>query len=241
MYRIQLHVHTKYSHDSILPFWMLYRKCLAKKIDYIAITEHNTIDGGVAFQQYCLTRGNKVKVIVGEEIMTTGGEIIGLFLNKNISPGRSPGQTIQEIKKQGGIVYVPHPYDEKRNKTVLKEVYIKRYSTDIDCIESHNGRNISKKFDIVQNEIANKYDLLKVIGSDAHTYFEIGRNYMESDIPPTSSYEFIRSIKSPRCQYYIHDCLDFCHLITKFARIVILIKKGDFSGLCRIVYKRIKR
>ena len=69
--------------------------------------------------------------------MTTAGEIIGLYINEHINSGMSPEETVAEIKRQGGIVYVPHPYDEKRYKTVLKEPYIEKLQSQIDCIEVH--------------------------------------------------------------------------------------------------------
>ncbi|MCI6030765.1 PHP domain-containing protein, partial [Dialister succinatiphilus] len=96
-YRIITHVHTKYSHDSLLPFFLLYNKCIKKSVDYIAITEHNNIKGAVAFRNYCANKGNKIKVIIGEEIMTSEGEIIGLFLNQEIKPFQSPEKTVDEI------------------------------------------------------------------------------------------------------------------------------------------------
>ena len=147
MFKVEFHVHTKYSHDSMLPLWLLYLKCRLKKIDYIAITEHNNIIGALKFKKFCKKRGSQVKVIVGEEIMTSGGEIIGLFLCKKIQAGMTPEDTISEIRKQKGVVYIPHPYDEKRHKTVLKEEYIKANILNIDCIECHNGEGSTKKHD----------------------------------------------------------------------------------------------
>ena len=72
--RIETHVHTRYSKDSVQCFWPLYLKCRSKKIDVIAITEHNNIEGGQAFQKFCCKRGSKLQVIVGEEIFTDSGE-----------------------------------------------------------------------------------------------------------------------------------------------------------------------
>lgn len=114
--KIELHCHTKYSDDSLLLFHALYWKCVACGIRYIAITEHNNLRGAEAFASFCRKRGNKVSVIKGEEIFTSQGEIIGLFLDSEIEPGLSPEETILRIREQNGIVYVPHPYDQKRKK-----------------------------------------------------------------------------------------------------------------------------
>lgn len=83
--KLEMHVHTKYSKDSLLPFWVLYLKCRICGIDYIAITEHNNIDGAKEFERYCERYGSKISVIIGEEIFTSEGEIIGLFLREELN------------------------------------------------------------------------------------------------------------------------------------------------------------
>ena len=238
-YRIITHVHTKYSHDSLLPFFLLYNKCIKKGVDYIAITEHNNIKGAVAFKNYCANRGNKLKVIIGEEIMTSEGEIIGLFLNQEIKPFQSPEKTVDEIKKQHGIVYIPHPYDEKRYKTVLADTALQRIRKLVDCIECHNGRNISSLYDKKQMEIAVKYDLRKVIGSDAHTIFEVGYNYMESSIAPDSAEKFKEALDG--LEFYPHGCLKYAHQLTRLARLVRLIERGKFNELYRIILRKFRK
>lgn len=237
-YRLELHVHTKYSHDSIMPFWILYLKCRLCGITHIAITEHNNIDGAMAFREYCLAKGNQLKVIIGEEIMTTDGEIIGLFLNKEINPMQSPCETINAILAQNGVVYVPHPFDKKRYKTVLVEKAILENKDKINCIECHNGRNISSEYSLMQERIADKYGLFKVIGSDAHTIFEVGRNYMDVEVEPRDVQSFMDAIKN--ATFHKSNCLKFCHTITKFARLIKFVQKGDFDGLYRVINKRIR-
>ena len=119
-----MHIHTKYSHDSLLCFIPLYIKLKICKIDCVAVTEHNNILGALKFKEFCKKNNLNISVIVGEEIMTESGEIIGLFLSRNIPKGLSAEDTIRQIREQDGIVYIPHPYDEKRNKTVLDESVI---------------------------------------------------------------------------------------------------------------------
>ena len=116
MIRLETHCHTRYSKDSLLLHSLLYMKCRLCHIDAIAICEHNNILGALKFKEYCSKRKNKVFVIVGEEIMTSSGEIIGLYLNEEIPAGLSCDETIDRIINQGGVVYVPHPYDEKELK-----------------------------------------------------------------------------------------------------------------------------
>lgn len=234
--RLETHVHTKYSHDSLLCFWVLYARCMARKIDYIAVTEHNNIDGAIAFSHYCEKRGNKLKVIVGEEIMTDSGEIIGLYLKEQIFPGLSVSETVNEIHRQGGLVYVPHPYDEKRRKTVLRETALAENQTEIDCIECHNGRNISQSYDKKQTEIANKYGFSKVVGSDAHTVFEIGRNYMEINIEPCDAQHFRAAIATAELRQA--KCIKICHQMTKVARVIQLVRRGEWDELYRIIARK---
>lgn len=240
--RIEMHVHTKYSKDSFQCFWPLYLKCRLKKIDVIAITEHNNIEGGVAFQAFCKKHGNKLQAIVGEEIFTDSGEIIGLFIEEGIRPGLTMQETIEEIKKQGGVVYVPHPYDLKRHKTVLKERYIAEFRDSIDCIEIHNGRNVSTEYDIKQKEIADKYGIKPVIGSDAHTTVEIGRNYMECDMGCKDYVMTAKYFKSciPKFQFHPTGCLMIAHKITIGVKFIKLLRKGEFHELYRVISKRIK-
>lgn len=235
-YRILTHIHTKFSNDSILPFFLLYKKCLKCGIQYIAITEHNNIRGAKEFQKYCKKRGDKLKVIIGEEVMTAGGEIIGLYIHDNIPAGLPPDETIKIIKAQGGIVYIPHPYDEKRYRTVLKEKYICELRDQIDCIECHNGRNISESYDMRQCQIADKYNIPKVIGADAHTYFELGRNYMEMQYPLDSKENFIKAL--PSVSFFPAPCRVFCHTLTRFDRVLKFFLKGDFHGLLRAIVKK---
>lgn len=237
--RLETHCHTRYSKDSLLPFSLLYFKCKLRNISYIAITEHNNILGALEFKKYCEKKRGNVNVIIGEEVMTESGEIIGLFLKNEIPQGLSCKETIRKIKEQNGIVYVPHPYDEKRNKTVLKEECIKEFAPMIDCIECHNGRNISPSYDKRQTEIADKYSIPKVIGSDAHTFMEVGRNYMNVKCAPNTSENFKRAIQN--AAFHENKCIKLSHEITKFAKLVRIIKRGNLDELYRIINKRFRK
>ena len=124
------------------------------------------------------------------------------------------------------LVYVPHPYDEKRYKTVLKEPYIEKLQSQIDCIEVHNGRNISTDYDIKQNEIAEKYNLRKVIGGDIHTWIEIGKDYIVTDIAPETSETFIAAIES--ATFTSSPCIPIAHKFTILDRMLFVYPTGRF-------------
>lgn len=236
---MELHVHTKHSKDSFLCFWPLYWKCRICNIQVIAVTEHNNLSGGQKFSDFCTRRGGRVKVIVGEEIMTAQGEIIGLFLKNEIQPGLLAEQTISQIKAQGGVVYVPHPYDLKRAKSVLSETVLSKCRMDIDCIEVHNGRNIDAQYSEEQRAIGKKYGLQFVVGSDAHTLLEVGRNYMEIDHIPAGAEDFCRTIQT--ALFYEKECLIGAHLITKFVKFIKLFCRGNFDELYQLIFQRIRK
>lgn len=238
--KIEMHVHSRYSKDSILPVFVIYLKCLIKHIDVVAITDHNTIKGGIALSRMTRRKHN-LHVIVGSEIMTQEGEIIGLFLKEEIEPFLTVEETIRKIKNQNGIVYIPHPYDELRKKTVLNEERIKQFSESIDCIECYNGRNIDESFGSIQDSIADKYNIKKVIGSDAHTCIELARNTMNITFIPDTSEKFRQMLENDDVEYNKCSCIKYAHKFTKFAKLVKLLFGGRIGELYRIISRKINR
>lgn len=234
--RAEFHTHTRYSKDSILNKYFILLMCKLKKIKVIAITDHNEIKGAIKYKRF-LKRFN-IDVIIGEEIMTKNGEIIGLFLNKKIEPGLSVKDTIKELQKQKAIIYVPHPYDEKRKKTVLDYSELKKNKSFINCIEIYNGRNIKKEFSKKQEEIQQEMSLTPIIGSDAHTFFELGRNFIIIDyIGETNLKNNFEDIIN-NASFHKKKCLKVAHMITKIAKGIKMIEKGDLSELFRTIFKR---
>lgn len=239
--KTELHVHTRFSNDSLLSLWIVKFICFFKKIDCVAICDHNTIDGALALKKQ-LKKSN-ISIIVGEEIFTSDGEIIGLFLKEKISPGLTAEETVLKIKEQCGLVYIPHPYDEKRHKTVLKKEAMLKIANYVDLIEIHNGRNIfldfSKRQEDIANLLFNRNHTAFVTGSDAHTFFEVGRNYMVSNFyDPNNAVEFKKNMI---CAENVNsDCIMLAHTVTRISRLLKMLLKGDMGGLFRIIFKKCK-
>ena len=234
--KVELHIHTRYSHDSILALPILLLMCKLKKIDCIGIADHNAISGALAATPYFNKHG--IDVIVGEEIFTQSGEIIGWFLSDNIPAGLSVSETISQIHLQGGLVCVPHPYDNRRKKTVLHYQSILEFRKEIDLIECHNGRNRGLETSEKQDMIADAAAVRKIIGSDAHTFFEIGRNFI---VMPEfqSPQNFLDSLNS--AQFTKKNCQRMAHFVTKIIRIWILIIKGGWYELLDAFSRRIRK
>lgn len=167
---VELHVHTCFSPDSLMSLQQLADTCKRKRIDCIAITDHNTIQGAVAFKKHF----SDIKVIIGEEISTAEGEIIGYFMQQGIKPGLSAASTIAAIKEQGGLVCVPHPFDRRRSG-VLKESALQQNLEQIDILEGFNARNLSDSANCAAFRFAQAHHKVTSVGADAHTYQELGR------------------------------------------------------------------
>lgn len=234
-YKVEFHIHTSASHDSILTKYFLFLMCKLRKIDCLAIADHNEVKNALKYKEFFEKKG--IKIIVSEEILTKDGEIVGLFLNERIEPNLSLEETIKRIRNQEGLVYVPHPYDGKRSKTVLSKEIIKKNKKNIDFIECHNGRNVKKEYSKVQNEIAEEIGITKIVGSDAHTFYEIGRNYCI--VNSFEKKELKEEIKN--ATFIKKDCIKFAHLNTKFVRLYKIIKGGKWDELSRIINKKLKR
>src|SRR5579859_3850245 len=133
-----MHGHTYYSKDSRLRPRAIVNRAQAVGMDALCITDHNEIDG--AFEVAAL---GAMQIIIGEEVRTSEGEIIGLFLHERIDPGMSPEETIAAIRDQGGLVYVPHPFDSYRGSR-LQTSTLERVVGQIDILEVFNARNLRR-------------------------------------------------------------------------------------------------
>lgn len=166
--KYDLHIHSKYSSDGVLSPEKIIKTAIKKGLDGVAITDHNTIKGGLKAKEY---NTKNFKVIVGSEIMTNRGEIIGLFLEEEIEKRRNFRDIIADIKDQDGIAIVPHPFDELRHGSFQPTEDDVKF---IDCVEGFNSRCIFKKYNDRASEFGKRHNLVITAGSDTHFANEIG-------------------------------------------------------------------
>jgi predicted metal-dependent phosphoesterase TrpH/glycosyltransferase involved in cell wall biosynthesis len=168
---IDLHLHTDWSHDCSIPADDLLDHAEAVGLGGIAVTDHNVFGG--ALEAVELARGRDLMVIPGEEVKTdTQGEVIGLFLEEEIPRGLSFAETIDAIHEQGGLVYLPHPFD--RLHAIPDPATLHRHLAEIDVFEVYNARLLRDSFNDEALRFARKYRLLQGAGSDAHVLQGVG-------------------------------------------------------------------
>lgn len=189
---VDLHCHTIFSHDTWSTFRMISWFCRKKGIECLAVTDHNEIEGALRLKEI-----GDIKVIVGQEVSTSEGEIIGLFLNERIPKSLSPEKTVEAIREQGGLVYLPHPFSGSSRKKKWREGRLHEIAELIDIVEVYNARNLSEEYNWKAKKFAEKYDLLIGAGSDAHTPWEIGNTLVEMDEFKTPK-EFLQNLKQAR-------------------------------------------
>lgn len=166
--RYDLHVHSKYSSDGYLDPKTIVKVARKRGLSGIALTDHNTLKGGLKTKEY---ETDDFKVIVGSEINTDRGEVIGLFLSEEIKSNMFPDVT-EEIKDQNGIVIIPHPFDELRGNGIKPK---KEDTKFLDGVEIFNSRCILEKYNYKAHEFAMENGLKYTAGSDAHFAGEIGK------------------------------------------------------------------
>lgn len=170
MFRIDLHTHSVASPDGGITLKQ-YKKILeAGILDCIAITDHNRIDFATQAKSILGER-----IIVGEEIMTSLGEIVGLFLDEPIKPGMSPEETIQAIREQNGVVYIPHPFETIRKG--LHPATLELIQNDVDVLEVCNGRAFLQDHSQQALVWAKLNKVSSAASSDAHGVVGLGRSF----------------------------------------------------------------
>lgn len=170
-----LHMHTNWSHDCSVEVDELLDYAEEQGLGAIAITDHNAFGGALEAVQKA--RGRNLVVIPGEEIKTDRqGEVIGLFLREEIERGLSFEDTIAAIRAQGGLVYLPHPFD--RRHAIPDPATLHRHLAEIDVFEVYNARLLFETYNDEALRFARKYNLTMAAGSDAHVLPGVGTGAM---------------------------------------------------------------
>lgn len=187
MIKADLHVHTLYSGDSSNSLAGIIEHCVKYGINCVNVCDHNTTEGARKLKAIA-----PFNVIVSEEIETPEGEIMGLFLHETIPAGLSPEETINQIRKQEGLVCIPHPFEIIRS-SAMKAHTLERIKHLVDIIEVRNAKTWPVQDINRPLRFARNHNLHVSAGSDAHTLIEIGNFYI--DMPGFSgSEDFLSSL-----------------------------------------------
>ena len=171
--RVEFHCHTIYSKDSLTSPERLLEACRRKGIDRVIVTDHNTIAGALDAKAL-----DPERVIVGEEIMTTQGELLTAYVKEEIPAGLEPRQAIERLREQGAFISVSHSFDRLRSghwhTTDLLAI-----SELVDAIEIYNARCMWPGFNREAVNFAREHKLEGTVGSDAHAAFELGKAILQ--------------------------------------------------------------
>lgn len=185
-----IHVHTDFSYDSNITVRALAKFLEAEHFGCVAVTDHDSIEGALR-----LRAATNVKVIIGEEVSTRDGHLIGLFLRHWVRPGMSAEDTAKAIHDQGGLVFLPHPFVTMFSCGLGDKAW--RIPRRIDAVEVFNAQNVVAGPDRKAAEFAKQYGLCTFVGSDSHSVASIAPAFqMMSDFDTHS--QFLDSLRSAR-------------------------------------------
>jgi len=173
MLRVDLHLHSHFSHDGKSSLQQLIDRAHECRLDRLALTDHNTIEGALSF-----VRVAPELAIAGEEAKTLEGEVIGLFISSRVPPFLAPEEAMDLIHGMGGLVYLPHPLD--RYRAHYSEHRIAELAPRIDIIETYNPW-CEADANQAAARLADDLGKVTATGSDSHSAEELGRSWMEME------------------------------------------------------------
>jgi hypothetical protein len=189
MLRVDLHLHSDFSHDGKSSLDELVARARECGLDRIALTDHNTIEGALNLVQM-----EPELAIAGEEIKTLEGEVIGLFITSRVSPFLAAEDAMDLIHGMGGLTYLPHPLDRRRSN--FRPERVVELASRVDIIETYNPW-----CDAAANEaaarLADELGKVTATGSDSHSADELGRSWMEME-PYASPEDFLEKLRYAR-------------------------------------------
>ena len=200
------HVHSHHSKDCVMLVADILERAREVGLDVIAITDHDSAAGGLEAREIADRYG--VRVIVGEEVKTAEGEVIGLFLERTIPGGMTFADTVAAIKDQGGIVYVPHPFD--RLHTIPSPQILRANVAAIDVVEVFNSRLAFPGFNELAERFAQRYRIPAAAGSDSHVLPGIGTalcgiDDFEGPAGLVAALAESRIVRRPRSRIYLQS------------------------------------
>jgi predicted metal-dependent phosphoesterase TrpH len=208
MIKTDFHCHTIYSRDSLVRVEDLPRICNKKGLHKLVITDHNTIEGAVIAHN-----SDPERFIIGEEILTQQGEILGIFVKEEIPPNLSAQETIKLLRSQGAFISVSHPCDKFR-KGHWQVEDLNEIMPGIDAIEVFNSRCLLPHFNLDAIIYAQQHHLLGTVGSDAHSLGEIGiAALLLPNFTDTASLKQALTLSEPK----VRPSGPWVHFITRYA------------------------
>lgn len=211
------HIHTRFSRDSILPEKKFIEIAIERGLTHVAVTNHNNVEGAIAVRDKVAELGltDKLTVILGEEVSTADGEVVGLFLSTTIPRGLSAKETADEIHRQGGLVSIPHPFDPFRGSHI-KEGPLRNLAElgKIDCVEIFNCRVALQRHNLEAAEFANRYGIPGIAASDSHSSFEIAMAY--NALPAFDTAAELKALL-PENDWHASRSSVFIHATTRWA------------------------
>jgi predicted metal-dependent phosphoesterase TrpH len=211
------HCHTRFSRDSILREETFIRRAIERGLTHVCVTNHNNVEGAVAVRDKVAELGlqDRLTVILGEEVSTADGEVVGIFLTRTIPRGLSANETADEIHRQGGLVSIPHPFDPFR-QSHIKEGPLRNLAEmgKIDAIEVFNSRITIQSHNADAAEFAARYGIPGIACSDSHSAFEVAMCF--NALPPFDSAEALKA-GLPDNDWHGSRSSTLIHLTTRFA------------------------
>ncbi len=193
--RFDLHLHTEFSPDCDTALCDIEAHCLAIGLTGIAVTDHDCIAGALRLRD----RVKTLRVIVGEEVSTRDGDVIGLFVERLIKRGMSAEDTIHAIHAQGGLAYLPHPFDRLRARR-SGGASLSSIAELVDIVEAFNGKVARDHYNDLAADFARRHGKVIGAGSDAHSLRAIGTVYTEfpEDMDFTGPGDFLSCLRTAR-------------------------------------------
>ncbi|MDQ4036596.1 MAG: PHP domain-containing protein [Chloroflexota bacterium] len=211
------HIHTRFSRDSILTEEKFIEKAIERGLTHVAVTNHNNIEGAIAVRDKVadLNLGNKLTIIIGEEVSTADGEVVGIFLTKTIPRGLSAKETADEIHRQGGLVSIPHPFDPFRGSHI-REGPLRNLAElgKIDMVEVFNCRVTLQRHNQEAAEFARRYGIAGIAASDSHSSFEVAMAF--NALPAFDSAHELKAAL-PENDWHASRSSVFIHATTRWA------------------------
>lgn len=210
MWLCDLHTHTAYSRDCLVSPKRFLEACRRKGLDRVAVTDHNTIAGALRLKEM-----DPERIIVGQEIRTTRGELIAYFLTETVPPDLPPREAIAAVRAQGGVVGISHPLDRARREA-MGRAEVEALLEEVDFLEGLNARCLFAADNWAAQALARARNLPVTAGSDAHSLWELGRAVTR--MPPFNSpAAFLEVLRSARIEGQVSPA--WVHTLSTLAKI----------------------